>query len=86
MYVARHVADVAIFQTLLGKGPRTSCRHYGITVAVWFGTMTLALATRNLGSIMEVFGALGGSVSVDGDGTSHRMRVGDLLAGLADIE
>lgn len=71
MYVARHVLDVAIFQTLLGQGPRTSHRHFWITVLIWSGTMILALATRNLGSILEIFGAFAGSVSVAGDITDY---------------
>ncbi|CAM9642797.1 unnamed protein product [Laminaria digitata] len=61
MYVARHFLDVAIFQTWLGKGPRTSHRHFWITVLIWSGTMALALATRDLGPILEIFGALGAS-------------------------
>lgn len=64
MYVARHVLDVAIFQTLLGKGPRTSHRHFWITVLIWSGTMVLALSTRDLGAILEVFGAFAASVSI----------------------
>lgn len=71
MYVARHLLDVAIFQTLLGKGPRTSHRHFWITVLIWSGTMILALATSNLGSILEIFGAFAGSVSIAGDVVDH---------------
>lgn len=63
MYVARHVLDVSVFQTMLGKGPTSSVRHYGITVGIWALTMTLALSTDNLGSILEIFGAFGASVS-----------------------
>lgn len=64
MYVARHVLDVSIFQTLLGKGPITSARHYGITVGIWALSMALALATNDLGSILEIFGAFSATVSV----------------------
>lgn len=63
MYVARHVLDVSVFQTILGKGPPSSARHYGITVGIWALTMTLALSTDDLGSILEIFGAFGASVS-----------------------
>lgn len=63
MYVARHVLDVSVFQTLLGMGPPSSTRHYWITVSIWGFTMLLALSTDNLGSILEIFGAFGASVS-----------------------
>lgn len=61
--MARHVLDVAVFQTMLGKGPITSARHYAITVVIWALTMILALSTDNLGSILEIFGAFSASVS-----------------------
>lgn len=63
MYVCRHVLDVSVFQTLLGMGPMTSFRHYGITVALWLLSIILATATDDLGPILEVFGAFGASVS-----------------------
>lgn len=63
MYVARHVLDVSVFQTLLGKGPTSSARHYWITVSIWSLTMLLALTTDDLGAILEIFGAFGASVS-----------------------
>lgn len=63
MYVARHVVDVSVFQTLLGKGPMSSARHYWITVSIWSLTMLLALSTDDLGAILEIFGAFGASVS-----------------------
>lgn len=87
MYVARHVLDVAIFQTLLGKGPRTSHRHFWITVLIWSGTMILALATKNLGSILEVFGAFAGSVSVAGDVIDYAAcACGCLVRAIASVE
>jgi len=44
MYVARHVLDVAVFQTMLGKGPITSARHYALTVGIWALTIPAAAA------------------------------------------
>lgn len=64
MYVARHVFDVSVFQTMLGKGPITSARHYGLTVGIWALSLILAMSTNNLGSILEIFGAFSGSVSL----------------------
>lgn len=64
MYVARHVLDASLFQTCLGKGPITTVRHCWITVIIWALTLTLALCTANLGSVLEIFGAFGASVSV----------------------
>lgn len=64
MYVARHVVDVSVFQTMLGKGPITPARHYGLTVGIWALTLILAMSTKNLGSVLEIFGAFGASVSV----------------------
>ncbi|CAN0002186.1 unnamed protein product [Ectocarpus sp. 4 AP-2014] len=61
MYVARHVLDASLFQTCLGKGPITTVRHYWITVIIWALTLTLALSTANLGSVLEIFGAFGAS-------------------------
>ena len=63
MYVVRHVVDVSLFQTFIGMGPITSARHYGITIVLWGLTVTLAASTDNLGSILEIFGAFGASVS-----------------------
>ncbi|CAN0241444.1 unnamed protein product, partial [Hapterophycus canaliculatus] len=63
MYVARHVLDVSIFQTWLKRGPITRIRHYWITVILWALTVVLALCTSDLGSILEIFGAFGASVS-----------------------
>ncbi len=63
MYVMRHVLDIAMFQSMLGKGPMTSARHYALTVGIWALTMILALSTDNLGSILEIFGAFAGNVS-----------------------
>lgn len=62
--MARHVLDVSVFQTMLGKGPITSARHYGITVVIWALSLILAVSTKNLGSVLEIFGAFGASVSV----------------------
>ncbi|CAN0437818.1 unnamed protein product, partial [Hapterophycus canaliculatus] len=62
MYVARHVLDVSVFQTYLGRGPITQTRHFGITLVLWTLTITLASSTKNLGSILEIFGAFGASV------------------------
>lgn len=64
MYVVRHVLDVSVFQSVLGMGPITSARHYGITVALWVLTITVALSTDDLGSILEIFGAFGANVSL----------------------
>lgn len=64
MYVARHMVDVSIFQTMLGKGPITPARHYGLTLVIWALSLILAVSTDNLGSILEIFGAFGASVSV----------------------
>lgn len=64
MYVARHVLDVSIFQTWLRKGPTTSARHYWITVVLWSLTVLLAISTKDLGSVLEIFGAFGASVSL----------------------
>lgn len=64
MYVARHMVDVSIFQTMLGKGPTTQARHYGLTLVIWALSLILAVSTDNLGSILEIFGAFGASVSV----------------------
>lgn len=63
MYVVRHVVDVSVFQTFLGMGPISSARHYGITIVLWGLTIILATSTDNLGSILEIFGAFGASVS-----------------------
>lgn len=63
MYVARHVLDVSVFQTLLGMGPPSTSRHYCVTVGIWALTMLVALSTNNLGSILEIFGSFGASVS-----------------------
>lgn len=63
MYVARHVLDASVFQTVLGLGPITSVRHYGITLGLWFLSMMLAASTNSLGDIMEIFGAFAASVS-----------------------
>lgn len=63
MYVVRHVVDVSVFQTFLGMGPITSARHYGITIVLWGLSLILAASTDNLGSILEIFGAFGASVS-----------------------
>lgn len=63
MYVCRHVLDASIFQTVLGMGPITSLRHYTITLGLWLLSVILALSTRDLGDIMEIFGAFGASVS-----------------------
>ncbi|CBN75648.1 conserved unknown protein [Ectocarpus siliculosus] len=57
MYVARHALDVAVFQTWLGKGPTTQARHFGISIALWVLSIVLAASTKNLGSILEIFGA-----------------------------
>lgn len=65
MYVVRHVVDVSVFQTFLGMGPISSARHYGITIVLWGLTVILATSTDNLGSILEIFGAFGASVSAD---------------------
>eukprot|EP00903_Cladosiphon_okamuranus_P007722 g7482.t1 len=61
MYVARHVFDVSVFQTMLGKGPMTTARHYGLTLGIWGLSMILAMSTDNLGSILEIFGAFSAS-------------------------
>lgn len=66
--MARHVVDVSVFQTMLGKGPTTPARHYGLTVTIWTLSLILALSTDNLGSILEIFGAFGASVSVGSRG------------------
>lgn len=63
MYVARHVFDVSVFQTLLGWGPTTTSRHCGITIGVWVFTMIVASSTDDLGFVLELFGAFGASVS-----------------------
>lgn len=63
MYVARHVLDISVFQTLLGKGPTTLARHSMITLGIWALTMALALSTRDLGSLLEIFGAFSATVS-----------------------
>lgn len=63
MYVVRHVVDVSIFQTFLGMGPISSLRHYGITIVLWGLSVILASSTDDLGSILEIFGAFGASVS-----------------------
>ena len=63
MYVTRHVLDFAVFQTLLGMGPPTAGRHYGITMVLWVLTIILATSTSDLGDILEIFGAFGASVS-----------------------
>lgn len=75
MYVARHVLDVAVFQTWLGKGPITQARHFGITIALWVLTIILSASTDNLGSILEIFGAFSASVSVfaSRSGLQHHM-------------
>lgn len=65
MYVVRHVVDVSVFQTFLGMGPISSARHYGITIVLWGLTIILATSTDNLGSILEIFGAFGASVSAE---------------------
>ncbi|CAM9615994.1 unnamed protein product [Pylaiella littoralis] len=62
MYVSRHVLDVAVFQTMLGKGPITPARHYGLTLGLWALTIILSMSTDNLGSILEIFGAFGASI------------------------
>ncbi|CAM9603458.1 unnamed protein product [Scytosiphon promiscuus] len=62
MYVARHVLDVSLFQTFLGKGPITQARHFGQTLVLWAATIVLASSTENLGSILEIFGAFSASV------------------------
>lgn len=62
--MARHVLDVSVFQTLLGQGPTSTARHFGITVFIWSLTMLLALTTDDLGAILEIFGAFGASVSL----------------------
>lgn len=61
--MARHVLDVSVFQTFLGGGPITQARHFGITIGLWIATIILALSTKNLGSILEIFGAFSASVS-----------------------
>ncbi|CAM9588766.1 unnamed protein product [Ectocarpus fasciculatus] len=61
MYVARHVFDVAVFQTWLGKGPITQARHFGITITLWVLSIVLSASTNNLGSILEIFGAFSAS-------------------------
>lgn len=66
MYVARHVLDVSVFQTMLGKGPITQARHYGLTLGLWTLSIIVSMSTNDLGSILEIFGAFGASVSVPG--------------------
>lgn len=63
MYVARHVLDVSVFQTLLGRGQITWARHYSITIVIWVLTIILSTSTKNLGYIMEIFGAFSANVS-----------------------
>lgn len=82
--MARHVLDVSMFQTLLGKGPTTSIRHYGITVVIWLLTIILAASTPDLGPILEIFGAFGASVSSTGVlATLHGSRA--LVLGMARV-
>lgn len=61
MVVARHVLDAAICQQLWGLGETTQRRHYTITVLLWMATTFFALATNNLGAVLEVFGAFAAS-------------------------
>lgn len=72
--MARHVLDASIFQTLLGMGPITGVRHYSITIGLWLLSLILALSTKDLGDILEIFGAFGASVSCSGSNGEDRAR------------
>lgn len=62
MFVARHVLNASICEKILGWGKITIGRHVVITLAVWASTTALALATQDLGVVLEIFGAFSASV------------------------
>ncbi|KAG5187766.1 transmembrane amino acid transporter protein-domain-containing protein [Tribonema minus] len=62
MVVARHVLDASVCRALLRWEEARLGRHMVITILIWAATTVTALATDDLGAVLEIFGAFAASV------------------------